>query len=475
MEQSERQKANGSPTKDFFVGMLTRDIELEDAILDLLDNCLDGIVRTNPEKKKDEGNYYTGYRAEITVSKDKFSIKDNCGGIPKETAIKYAFRMGRSNDELTNNKNATSLPTVGIYGIGMKRAIFKIGRSANVYTKYNEEKYTVQIPIDWGRTSEWDFPIIEDDPNNLLTECGTIVEIENINDGIAARWNNLENFCDSLYKAIQHSYSLILQKGFKIELNNKEICPLPIELLIDSSAGSSIKPYLFTNTYKDVNVKIAIGFYAPPPSEEDLDEMNENRRTSNDAGITVVCNDRVVLYNDKSALTGWGTSKVPNYHTQFIGIRGIVIFESPNPKSLPMTTTKRGIDHSSPLYLAVKDRICDGLKIFTNYTNQWKGQNQEERKYSTKTQKVAVSELFNEVKLEKLGISKRLSSKGATFNPQLPKPQNEKPYKIIRFSKDIESIHLLSNYFFKEPDCPPSLVGEACFDKVLKDAKEEKE
>ncbi len=37
--------AKGTPTKEFFVGMLTRDIELSDAILDLLDNCLDGVVR----------------------------------------------------------------------------------------------------------------------------------------------------------------------------------------------------------------------------------------------------------------------------------------------------------------------------------------------------------------------------------------------------------------------------------------------
>jgi len=34
-----------NPTKAFFVRMLTRDIELSDAILYLLDNCVDGIVR----------------------------------------------------------------------------------------------------------------------------------------------------------------------------------------------------------------------------------------------------------------------------------------------------------------------------------------------------------------------------------------------------------------------------------------------
>lgn len=36
--------AQASPTKQFFVSMLTRDISLADAILDLLDNCLDGAM-----------------------------------------------------------------------------------------------------------------------------------------------------------------------------------------------------------------------------------------------------------------------------------------------------------------------------------------------------------------------------------------------------------------------------------------------
>jgi len=33
---------SADPTKDFFIDMLTRDIPLEWAILDLIDNCVDG-------------------------------------------------------------------------------------------------------------------------------------------------------------------------------------------------------------------------------------------------------------------------------------------------------------------------------------------------------------------------------------------------------------------------------------------------
>ena len=197
-----------------------------------------------------------------------------------------------------------------------------------------------------------------------------------MNPSIAELWStdgNISTFVETLKKAIQESYSLIIQKGFTIKINNQVVTANPVELLVQKNGEKQgIRPYVFDGQYDDVSVKIAIGFYAPMASDDDIEEMNESKRSSYEAGITVVCNDRVVLYNDKSGLTGWCTNGVPNYHTQFIGIKGIVVFESANPKALPMTTTKRGIDHSSAIYIAVKDKICEGLKMFTNYTNQWK-------------------------------------------------------------------------------------------------------
>ena len=38
----------GNPTKKFFIEMITRDISIEDAIIDLLDNSIDGANRINP-------------------------------------------------------------------------------------------------------------------------------------------------------------------------------------------------------------------------------------------------------------------------------------------------------------------------------------------------------------------------------------------------------------------------------------------
>lgn len=464
--------ANGLPTKEFFVEMLTRDIEINDAILDLLDNCLDGVVRSLPDldSGKDE-NIYNSFGAEITITNNSFSIKDNCGGIPREVAEEYAFRMGRGPS--TN----TGKSTIGIYGIGMKRAIFKIGKAAIVHTKNKDTKYSVVIPKDWVSKEKWDFAIKDNLAENDLVENGTEITITSLNEGISELWKNQGNlsaFVENLKCAIQQSYSLIIQKGFSIKINGIAVESNPVELLVQRDNEQGIRPYVFKNSYDDVNVRIAIGFYSPMASDEDIDDMNTLKRSSYEAGITVVCNDRVVLYNDKSSLTGWGTAGVPNYHTQFVGIKGIVIFESSNPAALPMTTTKRGIDHSSAVYIAVKDRICEGLLMFTSYTNQWKGRNKQEREYSTKAEKTSYDKLFSDTAKSEYGVSLRHDAKGETYRPILPKPQNEKPYRIIRYSKDVEQIDTMSQYLYGDVNAgkTPSEIGEKCFDLLYQKTKE---
>ena len=43
---------NANPTKEFFISMLTRDVDIKAAILELIDNSIDGAKRLRPD-----GNY----------------------------------------------------------------------------------------------------------------------------------------------------------------------------------------------------------------------------------------------------------------------------------------------------------------------------------------------------------------------------------------------------------------------------------
>ncbi|NCC51827.1 MAG: hypothetical protein EOM20_11495 [Spartobacteria bacterium] len=113
---SDTKNIDVTPTKRFFVDMFIRDIPLEQAILDLVDNCVDGA------KSYSDGSL-EGFEIEINFDANKFSIIDNCGGFNRETAREYAFRFGRPEGHKTGNNS------IGQFGVGMKRALFKFGHS----------------------------------------------------------------------------------------------------------------------------------------------------------------------------------------------------------------------------------------------------------------------------------------------------------------------------------------------------------
>ena len=216
-----------------------------------------------------------------------------------------------------------------------------------------------------------------------------------------------------------------------------------------------------------------MGFTRPIPSQEEInDEQEEKRYSSMDAGWTIICNDRAVLYCDRTELTGWGEERVPRYHTQFIAISGIVEFQSNDASKLPTTTTKRGIDASSSLYLQVKNRMREGMKVFTNFTYQWKGKGNESQKYIDSGEPLALDE--TKAKSEKLKLNPvKLGLRGMRFMPKLPMPEPEpSSKKRISYSKDVEDIETVKEYLLGEQDVRPSRVGEECFDRMLREARQ---
>ena len=103
MTVANQDSAIALPTKQFFVSMLTRDISLADAILDLVDNCLDGARRFTETNSVD----YSQHWVRITLNSNVFAIEDNCGGIPRDIAKNYAFKMGRESDDQRDSDNET--------------------------------------------------------------------------------------------------------------------------------------------------------------------------------------------------------------------------------------------------------------------------------------------------------------------------------------------------------------------------------
>ena len=458
-------KADAHPTKRFFVEMLVRDIELKDALLDLLDNCVDGVMRS-PHAAANPDRPYEGYSAAIQFDANSFQISDNCGGIPFELAEKSAFRLGRKDEDRDDN-----LPTVGLYGIGMKRAIFKMGQSATVTSQRDDKSFKVDIPAAWMSDDEaWEFSLQEIPHTGA---CGTTIQVNELRPAISKMFSQLE-FLNEFLEEISAYYGYIIEKGFKVTVNGQTPTPKKIGFILEADAdnnGQSIAPYVYKreNQADGVDVHLSVGLYRKSPTDEDEDLELAGRASSESAGWTIICNDRVIVHADKTRLTGWGEATVPAYHTQFVAISGVVIFKSNDPAKLPLTTTKRGVDANSELYSQIKDFMREGMKQFTNYTNQWKRRPKERRdreRASDKVTKVLPNEVVKSAAFTFTKVRKPVG--GEVSRPSLPTPAVYTDV-WIRFSRPANEIEQLSQIFFGNSDAPPSEVGEECFTRALKE------
>ena len=108
MAKSEPITTWGGPTKRFFVSMLPRDIELKDAILDLVDNCIDGATRQITKQKLRTRQAYDGFEARLRIDGKSFEISDNCGGIPKDRIATHSYSVDRRSKRVFRRSECTA-------------------------------------------------------------------------------------------------------------------------------------------------------------------------------------------------------------------------------------------------------------------------------------------------------------------------------------------------------------------------------
>jgi hypothetical protein len=350
-----RHAIHADPTKDFFVRMITRDISLRDCIFDLLDNSMDGAKRniafSDSEARLD--------RFEINISFDRnsFIIKDNCGGISLSDAIEYAFHFGRKSDSPADVKGG-----IGLYGIGMKRAIFKIGKFAKIVSETASECFSVSIDVDiWEKIPGWDFEY-EDASRQSIN--GVRIEIGNIHQEIGSVLSD-PAFRNELITSIAQDYAFFIDKGISIKVCGEIVPDSKYQLKQSEELSPTVEEY----TDDGVDVRILAGLIGPLP-DEIPDELKP--KEAERYGWFVVCNDRIVLTADKTDLTVWGNNDFPVWHPQYYGFAGFVFFRSEDQRKLPWTTTKRNLDAESQLYRRTLTKMKRITKEFIAYTNRRK-------------------------------------------------------------------------------------------------------
>ncbi|WP_035887880.1 ATP-binding protein [Franconibacter pulveris] len=308
-------KINASPTKEFFIDMLTRDIALDRSLLDLIDNSVDAA--------RENGKHNSWIKIDYTNG--VFSIHDNCGGMDRNSAQNYAFRFGRPKD------NPTTPNSVGQFGVGMKRTLFKLGKQFEVFSKKNNDFFSINIDVnEWKKNdNDWTFNI-DFDTEVDLNQGETKIIVKDIYPDISQQLS-LDTFINSLSQEISIAHFKSINSGLCIYINNKKVSNYEISFLQSQELGIYSKSYVFDG----VNIRITTGI-----SERKLDE----------GGWYIVCNGRLVESAEQSRITGWQVDGVPKYHPDYAFFRGVVEFDCQDSSKLPWTTTKTGVDRDNAIF-----------------------------------------------------------------------------------------------------------------------------
>jgi hypothetical protein len=343
-------EAKASPTKSFFISLIVRDVNITDCIKDLIDNSIDGIVRHST------GTNLRRFKINLKVNKNEFEIHDNCGGIELDVAQEYAFRFGKPDENIERDK-----PIAGRYGIGMKRAIFKLGKTIEIESRALKSRFSMSINVrTWEKddTMPWQFDIPDADPHarSPFEKTFTRISITDLNKEVAEELGD-PLFRTRLMRGLEFAYADRIRHGLTLTMNDVDAKPQRMDLLY----SSKVKPLVRSESLDGVRMKYFVGL--GPQDEDETKAMDF-------AGWYVFCNNRLLVAADKSLATGWGKeNKNPSFHPQFNQFRGYVFFESNDADSLPWNTAKNQLNTESPTYRAAKPKLSAALREVADFLN----------------------------------------------------------------------------------------------------------
>lgn len=377
---------DGTPKKRVFLSIIS-DYDLRTGLCELIDNAIDHWL-ANGKKQ--------GFRVTVTLDTERQFIRvaDNAGGVPEEKA-ELLVAPGASGNPLDQD-------SIGIFGVGGKRAGVAVGELVEIRTRHGDGK-TIQIDLTtaWVENDSWDLEIYQI-PD--IEPCTTIVDITKVRQG----------FDDDEVAEIQtnlgETYAWFIDQGCEIICNGETIKPVTFESWVypEDYLPKHVAWRIEPSPGKFLHVDVTGGLIADRTTEGD------------NYGVYFICNNRLVVKELKVREVGYNVpSEAGKPHPDASLARVIVKFSGP-VELMPWISSKSGINYSHPAFKAVHGRVIDFITYFSQVSRRTKYER-------------------DEIVAAKTGIMEELDPDEASSNKKkiLPRPPSTK--QPSRFEQVMQS------------------------------------
>lgn len=334
----------------FLADTLTTDIELTDALFDLIDNSIDAAreqILTGSHETDSRGlpSNYSGYEIKLRFSRESILIEDNCTGVGTQALEENTFYTGRR----SNHKYG-----IGYYGLGLKRALLKAGSHYGMITDNGDYQYKSRFDMA-AFASDGDVQLLaERSPST--NRLRTVFVVSSLYEETISQIHNVD-WINSLVKSLEVRYSIFISKGLKI----KVVCSLAsltdtyiINPTVPQLRNELIAPLRQKFEFGGVSCDFETGIHANylfPGEYGHTPKCNEE--LTDQYGVYYIFNDRVIVEASREKKHGF----TANWHSEYGGFVCLAHVTGASPKDLPWNTAKTDVKLFSPLFIKIRENV----------------------------------------------------------------------------------------------------------------------
>lgn len=328
------------PSKRLFLSIIA-DYDLNRSICELIDNAIDIWI-------KNKKTSHVEINVKLEINQQTIIISDNAGGVDKSD-LNLIVGPGQ-----TSNLRADE--TIGIFGVGTKRAIVALSQDITITTRHKRKKtYQVEFDDNWLKSDEWELPVYE---VGDISESSTIVELQKL------RMKLTEGTYTQLKEHLQVTYArFIRDQNVTIRLNSEELQPLEFENWAyppDYSPRKYIGK-LDTEDGGNVNVEVLAGLSL------------ESSPASGEYGVYFYCNDRLIARGLKSYDVGFTKGLAGRPHPN-ISLTRVIVSLHGESQLMQWNSSKSAINPNHNTFVALRDFLINVVKDYTSLSRRFEGE-----------------------------------------------------------------------------------------------------
>ena len=324
---------------------IARDINLNMAILELIDNSIDAWKRNN-----------TGNKLVIAIKVTKgdkdngklsqLDYEDNAGGIPVKK-ITELFTLGDTGASQYEK-------SIGEFGVGLKRALFSLSKEFIIESKApQEDGFTCKVDVSsFLKDPEWK---LEYSVGSSAPLEKSIIRFLGLNYEIGDKTER------DFRKVIAETYSHTISNNGEIFVNNTEVTFHKFDEWTEFAENySEYSPKRVQSKVevegKKVEVDITVG-------------LMKTFHTTGEYGFYIYCNDRLAVKDGKEEQLGFNGKEFTYPHNRISRFRCEVRLNGPR-SLVPWNSTKSGINYNLPLMSVLLPGLKKLAKPYLNFSNR---------------------------------------------------------------------------------------------------------